>query len=166
MVAEAERFACACLGMAVCDVNVSGSVAPKPAKFLTRPARPDNDTNLPLAGATRSADRVSSALLQGPTCAPLGVLLVNLTYLPFQPPSRALLSRQAPDARVYVKELTSLACMRTRLSVPPIAKSVDRVHRAVFERVSCGLVIWLKAFWLKGKLTVPLGWCLIFEPKQ
>ena len=51
-------------------------------------------------------------------------------------------------------------------SVPPIAKSVDRVHRAVFEGGVFGLVIWLKAFWLKGKLTVPLGWCLIFEPKQ
>ena len=57
--------------------------------------------------------------------------------------------------------------MMTRpFSVPPIAKSVDRVHRAVFEGGVFGLVIWLKAFWLKGKLTVPLGWCLIFDPKQ
>ena len=35
--------------------------------------------------------------------------------------------------------------------MPPIAKSVDRVHRAVFEGGVFGLVIWLKAFWLKGK---------------
>ena len=39
VVAEAWRFASAGLGMAVCDV--SGSVAPKPAKFL-RPYRPCN----------------------------------------------------------------------------------------------------------------------------
>ena len=114
---------------------------------------------------------LQATVLQGPACAPLGallvnltyflsschpvafsgVLLVNLTYFSFQLPSRGLFSRQAPDTQVYVKELASLACMRTRLSVPPIAKSVDRVQRAVFERVSCGLAIWLKAFWLKGK---------------
>ena len=42
--------------------------------------------------------------------------------------------------------------MMTRpFSVPPIAKSVDRVHRAAFEGGVFGLVIWLKAFWLKGK---------------
>ena len=79
VVAEAWRLAVACLGMAVCDV--SGSVAPKPAKFLTRPARPDNDTNLPLAGAARSADRLSGALAShstpGSCLCTTGVLLVT-----------------------------------------------------------------------------------------
>ena len=155
VVAEAWRFASAGLGMAVCDV--SGSVAPKPAKFLTRPARPDNDTNLPLAGAVRSADRLSSALASnsppGSCLCTTGGPACDLRYLPF--------FRRHPVAFSRGRRLARKSMSRNphpgmhddeTFSVPPIAKSVDRVHRDVFEGGVLGLVIWLKAFWLKGNL--------------
>ena len=91
-------------------------------------------------------------LSRGPAC--------DLRYLPF--------FRRHPVAFSRGRRLARKSMSRNphpgmhddeTFSVPPIAKSVDRVHRDVFEGGVFGLVIWLKAFWLKGKqaLHVPLA---------
>ena len=151
--------------MAVCDV--SGSVAPKPAKFLTRPARPDNDTNLPLAGAARSADRLSCALANNSTpgscLCTTGGPACNLRYLPFfrrhpvaSPEAGAW--HASPCQGIHI-----LACMMTRLfQCRPLLKVWTERIVMFLKGGVFGLVIWLKAFWLKGNASLCVTFCVCF----